>query len=478
MGNSYDRRRERRLAERVAAILNPIQSKKPVDAWLQLVGIAVGLGFWLWPNKTPASVSIALGLMFLCFIHPVWNFWWIEDKRYRQAIASIFLCTLLVGYGILTWPSPLPGLIEEPVVHIEPERGILWSTNPGQKLGMFTVQLHNTGVPVDISKINLKYFIAQKSSGVIIKRLPDLTDPHKGLLEHDTGFPLSIDFNPYMDEIAEVSANLKEGPSLAGVYVATTYRRHSDGKDFSLSKSYGLLWVSYGDAQKPKGVALYTEGTHMDDAAPIQNSKLTLGEVSSFLPLPERWISITKYVGVGHDSKVATSSDRPMPHPPPKSDLTLKFVIKKNLSFMILNGDTPQAMNPRYSILMTNLDNPRNKTPDLNGIISLPNTTGVMNDYVRPNTALGPVSLGNLWQERGLLKPNDRMFGTASIGCPSCPNIHYYYVYAVHGQDGWYCESSTPLSYIAKTIVAIERGLDDPTNYCAESSRVAFEDIQ
>src|SRR5712691_8486417 len=135
MGNSADRKKERRLAASVAAILGR-QPKKPIDAWLQLVGIAVGLGLWLWPNKTPVGVVIAVVLMFLCFVHPLWNFWWIEDKKSRRVAALAILCVTLVGFGFVAWPSSVPRPVEEPVVHIEPEREIVWSTGPGQTMGV------------------------------------------------------------------------------------------------------------------------------------------------------------------------------------------------------------------------------------------------------------------------------------------------------------------------------------------------------
>jgi hypothetical protein len=165
--------------------------------------------------------------------------------------------------------------------------------------------------------------------------------------------------------------------------------------------------------------------------------------------------------------------------PSVKPDLTLKFVIKQNLSFEIVNGATPQAINPRYSIQMMNLDNALNKHPDENGLIGLPNATEMLNDYVPTKTALGPISLGNRWQERGLLNRGDRMFGIASIGCPNCTRTHYYYVYAVHGQDGWYCESSTPLSFLGlgRVVIKIEEGMDNPSNYCSGSTQIALEDV-
>jgi hypothetical protein len=174
----------------------------------------------------------------------------------------------------------------------------------------------------------------------------------------------------------------------------------------------------------------------------------------------------------------------PPQRPPSEAhpDLSLRFVIKKNLSLTIVNGNTSRATNPRYSVQMTNIDNPQNaalRVHENGTIISLPNATEMLNDYVPGKTALGPYSLGNRWEERGLLKPGDRMFGMASIGCPDCTRIHYYYVYAVHGQDGWYCESETPLSLLAvvNIVIETERGKDDPSNYCPAGKRVAIEDM-
>lgn len=105
MGSSADRRKERRLAERVAEILGPFQTKKPIDAWLQLAGTVVGIGLWLWPTKTPVGVVIALSLIFLCFLHPRWNFWWIEDNSIRRGVALVTLCAGLVAVGFASWPA-------------------------------------------------------------------------------------------------------------------------------------------------------------------------------------------------------------------------------------------------------------------------------------------------------------------------------------------------------------------------------------
>jgi hypothetical protein len=196
--------------------------------------------------------------------------------------------------------------LNTPVVHIEPEGEIVWSTLPGQKLGVFTVQLHNTGTAVDVMEVRKKYFLAQHgNSGVVIKRLPEQTDDHKGLLDKGKSFPLSLDFNPFVDDIAEVTTNFKEGPSRAGVQIIAKFRRHSDGKNFDLSQAYGCFTFNGPDGKLRAG-AIVTVQTTMDYAAPepMRSSYLTLHEILPFLDSPERWTSITKEVTVGPDGKM------------------------------------------------------------------------------------------------------------------------------------------------------------------------------
>jgi len=196
---------------------------------------------------------------------------------------------------------------EVPVVHIEPEHKIVWSTGPGQTIGVYIVHIRNTGVAVDVVEIEKKYFLAQRSTGVIMKRLPNIKDSSGGLLEHGKGLAVSIDFNPYMEDIKEVKINFREGPSLPGVYVIAKYRRHSDGRNFQIARAYGLFAVDWADGEL-RGPALFTEGTNMDNAAtgPMAPTYLTLHEVVPYLDLPERWISITKEISVGADGKVHT----------------------------------------------------------------------------------------------------------------------------------------------------------------------------
>jgi hypothetical protein len=77
--------------------------RKPVDRWLGLGSIAVGVVFFLLP-KTPLVIVLSLVLIFALLIHPVWNFWWIEGKLWRRlGVCCLFVaCLFLLGRA--SWP--------------------------------------------------------------------------------------------------------------------------------------------------------------------------------------------------------------------------------------------------------------------------------------------------------------------------------------------------------------------------------------
>ena len=77
--------------------------RKPVDRWLALGSAAVGIAFWLLP-KTPLVIILALLLIFALLVHPIWNFWWIEEKLRRRLTACFLFAACLVGLGYISWP--------------------------------------------------------------------------------------------------------------------------------------------------------------------------------------------------------------------------------------------------------------------------------------------------------------------------------------------------------------------------------------
>jgi hypothetical protein len=82
---------------------NLTPKKKPIDVWFFLFGTGVGIVFFLLP-KTPGVVITCLILLFSLFIHPVWNFWWIENQLWRRISALILLIVGLIYLGYYSWP--------------------------------------------------------------------------------------------------------------------------------------------------------------------------------------------------------------------------------------------------------------------------------------------------------------------------------------------------------------------------------------
>lgn len=82
----------------------PTGRPKPLDVWLTIGGVVVGLVLFLVP-KTPASVTASCVVICLLMIHPVWNFWWIERSQTRRGFALVVLVSAVCGLGGLAWPG-------------------------------------------------------------------------------------------------------------------------------------------------------------------------------------------------------------------------------------------------------------------------------------------------------------------------------------------------------------------------------------
>ena len=79
-------------------------TNKPIDRWLGLAGAASGGVFFL-ITKTPLTVIATLVLIFGLLIHPIWNFWWIEDAPWRRYLSITLFCFSLILIGWYVWPS-------------------------------------------------------------------------------------------------------------------------------------------------------------------------------------------------------------------------------------------------------------------------------------------------------------------------------------------------------------------------------------
>ena len=190
--------------------------------------------------------------------------------------------------------------ITDPIVHLEPEQGPIWSTNPpGQRIGAFTLSFHNTGLE-DITNINVSqdYFVAEKSKDIIIKRAGGMLIPNvmPEVLASKEKQPIEIDLGDHIDVLNEVADSFK-GPSLRGVKVTVRFRRRADGKDFSIVRMYGIIG--------PKGEGLMMVGDAGDPAPiPLRNQFLTLSELVPYQDASDHWTPIEKHVSWDFEGRV------------------------------------------------------------------------------------------------------------------------------------------------------------------------------
>jgi hypothetical protein len=82
------------------------ENTKPLDRWLGIGGIVVGVILYLLPEKAPTIVVVCTALIFVLLLHPAWNFWWIEDATWRRFTAVVLLAVSVVCLAMFVWPIP------------------------------------------------------------------------------------------------------------------------------------------------------------------------------------------------------------------------------------------------------------------------------------------------------------------------------------------------------------------------------------
>lgn len=90
----------------------PQPPKKPIDIWLAIAAVVIGIVLYMLP-KTGAAVVVLLFLIFALMIHPIWNFWWIEHATWRRISSLGFLLLALVWFGLISWPTPGTGTLPQ-----------------------------------------------------------------------------------------------------------------------------------------------------------------------------------------------------------------------------------------------------------------------------------------------------------------------------------------------------------------------------
>jgi hypothetical protein len=130
---------------------------KPIDRWLTLVGIVAPVIFWLFARTTPSRIAIVLACSFMLLLHPIWNFWYIEDYLPRRILAVSCWAIFLVWLGLvvpidvaLDYVLPSPPSMRPPEGILTPGQGpVLVSANaiPSPIIPVFPVPSAAAALP-------------------------------------------------------------------------------------------------------------------------------------------------------------------------------------------------------------------------------------------------------------------------------------------------------------------------------------------
>ncbi len=147
----------------------------------------------------------------------------------------------------------------------------------------------------------------------------------------------------------------------------------------------------------------------------------------------------------------------PKPKPP---DVTLSFVYPKTPALVIANLSDSVARDIKWTVALWNID-----LPDRNDPLPIPVSTF---DWIKPHEKGGPQDLFGGPLVAPLLKPTNRLFGSASVSCPECSRGRTYIVYIVWGSHGWFSEIENEKS----------GNLIIPVNFLKETREAYFKALE
>lgn len=120
---------------------------------------------------------------------------------------------------------------------------------------------------------------------------------------------------------------------------------------------------------------------------------------------------------------------------PPQPDIFLKFVSPAAPALVIVNPSDAVARDMKYAVELWNSNQPDEADP-----LQIP--TGTF-DWLKGHSEGGPETLFTA-SISSLLKPGDRLYGSANINCPTCVRGRSYLVYIEWGKGGWLAETNDP----------------------------------
>jgi hypothetical protein len=120
------------------------------------------------------------------------------------------------------------------------------------------------------------------------------------------------------------------------------------------------------------------------------------------------------------------------PQEAPKPNVSLRFVSPTSPVLVFENPSDAVAHDVKWAVALWNID-----LPDRNDPLPIPSNTV---DWIKAHDEVGPAGLFGLSTVAPLLKPGNRLFGSAMVDCPACSRGRTYILYIVCGESGWYSE--------------------------------------
>ena len=156
-----------------------------------------------------------------------------------------------------------------------------------------------------------------------------------------------------------------------------------------------------------------------------------------FFFVPYEWKAMPRWLsrgGLAVGALVALASGGVLILVPPEAvpDVVLKFVYQKEPAVLLLNLSNAVAREVKYSAELWNLSKPTERTPLLIPISTF--------DFIRPHESGGPQNIFSLPNVGSSLKDGDALFGYASVGCPTCSQWHFFWVFIEWHKGGYFCE--------------------------------------
>jgi hypothetical protein len=140
----------------------------------------------------------------------------------------------------------------------------------------------------------------------------------------------------------------------------------------------------------------------------------------------------------------------PVPSAPPskatiaKPDVGMEFVNPDDVAFRMVNlSKNATLRDPKYVLFLVDLDGPRTvgtKGGSIPQLLPIPAFTDA-GDFLKPGQKFLPRPIVSTFPAvQSIVKPKDRIFGSAVVSCPDCIRDRHYLVYFANGSGGWYCE--------------------------------------